>query len=190
MSKAPINRPSWDDYWMGKAFMAAERSPDAQTKVGCIFVYDNKEIATGYNGFPRGMSDNELPNMRPAKYEWMIHAEQNAIANCTVALQLLPRHSVSAYITHQPCNDCAHYLWQANVHKWYIPRGSRANMTDQGEIDKFESFVEDVNRTGDNLKIHYIEPDLSWVWNLALKVKDMGFVRGDLSLAKEKLNLK
>jgi len=45
---------------MGVAMLAAERSKDPSTQVGaCIVNQDNKIIATGYSGAPRGYDDDK-----------------------------------------------------------------------------------------------------------------------------------
>ena len=46
---------SWDEYFMGVAFLAAMRSKDPGTQVGaCIVSTDNKILSIGYNGMPIG----------------------------------------------------------------------------------------------------------------------------------------
>lgn len=53
---------SWDDYFMSVAFLSAMRSKDPSTQVGaCIVNEDKRIVGIGYNGFPRGCSDDELP---------------------------------------------------------------------------------------------------------------------------------
>ena len=53
---------SWDEYFMGIAMLAAKRSKDPNTQVGaCIVSQDNIIISTGYNGMPKGCSDDEYP---------------------------------------------------------------------------------------------------------------------------------
>ena len=53
---------SWDEYFMGIAMLAAKRSKDPNTQVGaCIVSEDNIIISTGYNGMPKGCSDDEFP---------------------------------------------------------------------------------------------------------------------------------
>lgn len=53
---------SWDDYFMGVAFLSGQRSKDPVTQVGaCIVTEDRRIVGVGYNGFPRGCSDDELP---------------------------------------------------------------------------------------------------------------------------------
>jgi deoxycytidylate deaminase len=79
---------SWDDYFMSVAFLSSMRSKDPNTQVGACIVNDDKRIVgIGYNGFPRGCSDEELPWDREAesdldtKYFYVCHAEVNAILN-------------------------------------------------------------------------------------------------------------
>ena len=76
---------SWDEYFMGVAMLAARRSKDPNTQVGaCIVSQDNIIISTGYNGMPKGCSDDEFPWDREGeqtKYPYVVHAELNAILN-------------------------------------------------------------------------------------------------------------
>lgn len=50
-------RPSWDLYFMRLADLAALRSNCMKRRVGCVVVRENRVIATGYNGTPRGMTN-------------------------------------------------------------------------------------------------------------------------------------
>ena len=86
-------------------------SKDPKTKVGALVVTpDNRQISFGYNGFSRGMEETEERWQRPAKYEYVIHAELNAIMNC-------PFDTVGAtlYCTHQPCHRCIQHLINAGI---------------------------------------------------------------------------
>ena len=82
------NYISWDEYFMGIALLSSMRSKDPSTQVGaCIVSDDNKIMSVGYNGFPRGCSDDEYPWERSGdksndtKYPFVCHAELNAILN-------------------------------------------------------------------------------------------------------------
>lgn len=56
------NAIQWDDYFMAVSFLSAMRSKDPSTQVGaCIVNADKKIVGIGYNGFPRGCSDDLLP---------------------------------------------------------------------------------------------------------------------------------
>jgi len=99
----------------------AEASSDRSTKVGCIVVGPDKEIrAQGYNGFPRGVDDeNDKWHERPAKYDYVIHAEANAVANAArTGAQL---KGCTAYVTAPPCCDCAGLLINAGITKVVWP---------------------------------------------------------------------
>ena len=153
-----MERPTWNDYFMGFAILSASRSHDSETQVGCVLVADKKIISIGYNGFCSGVEDSSLPNKRPYKYPYMVHAEENAISNMVIRPL-----SAAAYITHTPCCGCAKLLWQNNVRKWYVPEDS---------VVKGHS-VEDrivYNHLIDNgLEIEKLSPDLSYLKNILNK---------------------
>ncbi|PQE28296.1 dCMP deaminase protein [Rutstroemia sp. NJR-2017a WRK4] len=48
-------RPSWDQYFMQLASLAAQRSNCMKRRVGCVLVREKRVISTGYNGTPRGL---------------------------------------------------------------------------------------------------------------------------------------
>lgn len=108
-----MSRPPWDEYFIGIAEAVAKRSHDGETQVGVVIVDENKRIlATGYNGFPPGCDDTKLPNLRPDKYPFMVHAEINAIAASRQDLR-----NSSLYCTFSPCRDCAKAIITAGVKK-------------------------------------------------------------------------
>ena len=116
-----MERPTWDEYFSQFAFLAATRSHDSETKVGCVLVYENRIISVGYNGFCSGVVEGSLPVTRPHKYPYMVHAEENAISNMIIK----PRGEIIAYVTHMPCGGCGKLLWQNNIRTWKIPEGQR-----------------------------------------------------------------
>ena len=106
---------SWDEYFMGVALLAARRSKDPNTQVGaCIVSQDNIIISTGYNGMPKGCSDDEYPWERDGdqtKYPYVVHAELNAILNS--AHNNLKGARV--YVTLFPCNECTKAIIQSGI---------------------------------------------------------------------------
>lgn len=50
-------RPSWDQYFMQLADLAAHRSNCMKRRVGCCVVRNKRVISTGYNGTPRKMTN-------------------------------------------------------------------------------------------------------------------------------------
>ncbi len=108
---------SWDDYFIGVALLAAKRSKDPSTQVGCCIVGDDKTIlSTGYNGFPKGCSDDEFPWGREGehnctKYPFVVHAELNAILNASGK----SLRGATVYTTLFPCNECAKAIIQSGI---------------------------------------------------------------------------
>lgn len=108
---------NWDDYFMGVALLAAQRSKDPSTQVGaCIVDETNRILSTGYNGFPKGCSDDDFPWNRNAdegetKYPFVVHAELNAILNNRG--KSLADSKI--YVALFPCHECAKAIIQAGI---------------------------------------------------------------------------
>lgn len=109
---------SWDEYFMGVAMLASYRSKDPGTQVGaCIVNEDNKIMSVGYNGFPRGCSDDEFPWDREGekeidtKYPYVCHAELNAILNAGGN----SLKGCRIYVALFPCNECAKAIIQSGI---------------------------------------------------------------------------
>jgi len=75
----------WDQRFISLAREISTWSKDPSTKIGAVIVNDDRRIlATGYNGFPKGIEDTaERYENKEVKYETVIHAEMNAIYNAT-----------------------------------------------------------------------------------------------------------
>ena len=108
---------SWDEYFMGVAILASQRSKDPSTQVGaCIIDADKRILSTGYNGFPQGCSDDEFPWNRDeskgeTKYQYVVHAEPNAILNASG--KKLAGSTV--YVGLFPCHECAKAIIQSGI---------------------------------------------------------------------------
>ena len=109
---------TWDEYFMGVAKLSAMRSKDPNTQVGCCIVSeDNKILSMGYNGFPKGCSDDEFPWSRDEgdpdneKYFYVPHSELNAILNYRGG----SLEGSKLYVTLFPCNECAKAIIQAGI---------------------------------------------------------------------------
>ncbi|WP_314695683.1 dCMP deaminase family protein [Mogibacterium timidum] len=106
---------SWDEYFMGVSLLAAKRSKDPNTQVGACIVDSNHVIlSTGYNGFPLGCSDDELPWARTGedtKYPYVVHAELNAILNSGGK----SLRDATIYVGLFPCNECAKAIIQSGI---------------------------------------------------------------------------
>ena len=108
---------SWDEYFMGVAKLSGMRSKDPNTQVGaCIVSPDNKILSMGYNGFPKGCSDDVFPWAREGddletKYAYVTHSELNAILNYTGP----SLYGARIYVTLFPCNECAKACVQVGI---------------------------------------------------------------------------
>ncbi len=118
MSEKRQDYISWDEYFMGVAQLSAMRSKDPNTQVGaCIVNAKKRIIGIGYNGFPTGCSDDELPWDRQGdflntKYPYVCHAEMNAITNSSNKPDL---DGASLYVSLFPCNECAKLMVQVGI---------------------------------------------------------------------------
>jgi dCMP deaminase len=109
----------WHERFIKLAHEVATWSKDPSTKVGCVLVKDKKVISTGYNGFPKGISDSfERLNDRTTKYETVVHAETNAIT--AAALHGVSTDGASAYVTFHPCSRCAAVLINAGIETVFV----------------------------------------------------------------------
>ena len=108
---------SWDEYFMGVAYLSSMRSKDPNTQVGaCIVSRSNRILSMGYNGFPNGVSDDEFPWSREgedleSKYFYSTHSELNAILNYRGG----SLEGAKLYVTLFPCKECAKMLVQAGI---------------------------------------------------------------------------
>ena len=110
---------SWDEYFMGVAHLSGMRSKDPNTQVGaCIVSPDNKILSMGYNGFPKGCSDDEFPWEREnandrnlTKYPFVTHSELNAILNYRGG----SLEGTKLYVSLFPCNECAKAIIQSGI---------------------------------------------------------------------------
>lgn len=120
-AKEPAPRPTWTEYFLQIAALAATRSKDRSTKVGAVIVDNSRAVvSTGYNGFPAGIDDEiEERHERPTKYLYTCHAEENAILSA--ARRGVSVNNCTLYCTHQPCSRCARGIVQAGIRKVVFP---------------------------------------------------------------------
>jgi len=129
---------TWDEFFIGVAELASKRSKDPNTRHGCCIIEPstNNVLSIGYNGLPRGLSDDGcsifnttavIPQdavlttslvydywAKPQKYEYVVHAEENAIFNATTSLKgcILYLYSEKGYY---PCSRCARGIIQNGI---------------------------------------------------------------------------
>ncbi len=105
----------WNVRFMQMAQMISGWSKDNSTKVGCVIVSPEKAILSmGYNGFPRGVDDTpQYRQERPTKYEFVVHAEENALLNAGRNGTRLSGGIL--YVTMPPCTRCAGSIIQSGI---------------------------------------------------------------------------
>lgn len=106
----------WDETFMQMSKVIANRSKDPNTQNGaCIVDRNHIILGLGYNGFPRGCGDGDLPWCREGgfcetKYAYVVHAEENAIYNTNASTE-----GATLYCTLFPCNECAKTIIQKGI---------------------------------------------------------------------------
>lgn len=108
-------RKPWDQYFIEQALHVAERGTCSRARVGCVLVKENRVIATGYNGSPKGMPhcDDIGHLMKDGHCVRTNHAEENALLQC--ARLGISSEGATAYVTHEPCLYCTRQLNQAGI---------------------------------------------------------------------------
>ena len=116
-------RPTWDEYFMEMAELARKRTTCIRRGVGAVIVKDNRVIATGYNGVPRGITHCEeagclrqqlgVPSGKMHELCRGVHAEQNAIVQA--AAMGHPIEGATLYCTTQPCSVCTKMIINAGI---------------------------------------------------------------------------
>ena len=100
------------------------------TKVGAVIVGPGNEIrSTGFNGPPPGVFDRPERFVRPEKYLWCAHAEQNAISQA--ARVGTPLDGCTLVCTHYPCSRCAQMIIGAGIKRVIVGPGTTSMPEDE-----------------------------------------------------------
>lgn len=130
-------RDDWDQYFMSRAYIASLRSTCGSRRVGAVIVRDNREIASGYNGYPSGAKhciDGGCPRFEARQKGLIVsgeyndkypceafHAEENAIYQCLK--EGTSTENTMIYCTTFPCRACAKNILGAGITKIYYLEG-------------------------------------------------------------------
>ena len=112
--------------------LTAKRSTCSRRQVGAVIVRDNRAVATGYNGAPRGLAHCEekggclrqklnIPSGQRHELCRALHAEQNAIISAASMGNAIEEGTI--YITHQPCVICAKMIVNAGIKRIVVREG-------------------------------------------------------------------
>ena len=109
-----MNSTNWDNRFLDMAKLVSTWSKDPSTKVGAVIVDpSNRLISVGYNGFPKGVTDDERLFDRDKKYDIIVHAEVNAILFSNKTLEGCTMYT-SPF---QPCPRCAGLIIQSGIRR-------------------------------------------------------------------------
>jgi dCMP deaminase len=116
-------RPTWDEYFLMLAKLAATRSTCLAFPVGAVIVKNKQVVATGYNGSPSGsahcttqgycypgLTSCDASKTLPSR---AVHAEANAIAQA--AKYGISTEGASIYVTLEPCLSCLKLIISAGI---------------------------------------------------------------------------
>jgi dCMP deaminase len=135
-----------DEVYLNIAKESSRLSKDENTKVGAVIVDANGiHISSGRNGPPRGMNDNNIPLSREEKllcytengkeitfksnkYNFMRHAERNAIAFANSSGKTDSLDGSTIYVTHLPCPDCATDIAHYGISKVVVRQDDKHNL--------------------------------------------------------------
>lgn len=119
----PAQRPTWDEYFLMLAKLAATRSTCLAFPVGAVIVKNKQVLATGYNGPPSGsahciaqgycylgLSSCDASKAMPSR---AVHAEANAIAQA--GKHGIATNGSSVYVTLEPCLSCLKLIISAGI---------------------------------------------------------------------------
>lgn len=133
---------SWDQLFMGMAYLTSAKSHDPRTRVGSVIATeDNMIVSVGYNGLPRGVAYSTAILSTERKYDVMAHAEENAILNSNRTAQSLI--DCKLYVNLLPCNVCARLIIQSGIKEVVVDQNSQKfyiETSEKGENYWEESF--------------------------------------------------
>tara|TARA_Y100000817_G_scaffold284293_1_gene250774 strand:- start:753 stop:1190 length:438 start_codon:yes stop_codon:yes gene_type:complete len=104
----------WNMRFLEMAKMVGSWSKDPSTQVGAVIVDDDRRvISLGYNGFPKGVADNQRLDDRKEKYKMIVHAERNALlfANTSV------KDATIFTYPFMPCPICTGMIIQSGIRR-------------------------------------------------------------------------
>lgn len=132
---------TWDDLFFNIIKEYKLKSKDPSSKFAAVIADEkNAIIASGFNGFPRGVQDfPERYNDRPTKYSLVVHAEANAITSAArIGAKL---EGCRIYVDTYPCSSCCKLIIQSGINE-IVLNGDSELHNDAGFRDRWQSDIE------------------------------------------------
>jgi len=173
---------SWNKYFIEMLSVIAAKSKDKSTKVGSIITTkEHTIVSTGFNGFPRGVKEDESVSERfdrPLKYKFTEHSERNAIfASARHGIAL---NGCTIYQSWLPCTDCARAIIQVGIKKIVVDGRTYLDSRKYWDERWFDDMVVSVDMIREaDVKIHFWKDDY-------LAIMSDYRLTGDLEWHKEK----
>ena len=169
----------WPSMFMGVALLASARSKDAKKRNGaCVISADQKIVGVGYNGLPRGCSDDDPEYWSDndddaylSRHSYIVHAEVNAIREaCRKAGN---PHIVDAvlYSSCEPCPMCYSTAYWARVGKIFYA----ASWTDYADLFDDSNIAKDMSFPYERRHValqQIMQPDAQKVWEEFRRLPD------------------
>lgn len=168
----PRKVPDCDSKYMGIAWMIAGFSKDPSTQVGSLIVSpENKPKGWGYNGPPKEIDDCCFSWERPEKYDFVIHAEENAIAHSDSS------EGCTLYVTTLPCKRCMLRIVKHGIRRVvYYNFWSHSQSMQQAQEDIERSL--DIARKG-KIRVEKFVGDISWIADWVMHLRNLNIFNRD-----------
>ena len=156
--KSPRRTPSRDEKYMALAMWIASFSKDPDTQIGAVIISaENKPLGWGYNGPPRQIKDIDVNWDRPDKYDFVEHAEENAIDHSGFDLE-----GSILYVTAKPCKKCMLKIVKQGIHEViYFPFKSKDKLSSINDPATYNR-VDEISRLG-NVQLKEFNGNLNWM---------------------------
>ena len=146
----------WFKFYSDLAKLIATRSKDPNKQVGAIIIdsIERRVLGMGYNGPPAAFNDNQICWTKPDKYNYILHAEINAIYD---AIDKVGKNRLIDSIivtTLLPCPQCLLHLITCQIKScWFLSaKSSMLNEYTQDILDQLASEASfEFNYIGDEL---------------------------------------
>jgi dCMP deaminase len=164
--------PDRDSKYMAMALIVAGLSKDPSTQIGSLIIdEDNSPLGWGYNGPPAQIDDNAINWDRPDKYDFIIHAEENAIDHSNAWLG-----NATIYVTGLPCKKCMLRIVSKGIKRvCYLEREYDKNSMQVVSADVAR--VHEIAKLG-GVKLDAFKGNLNWLPDWTIVLRNLGILGG------------